>query len=72
MVDDFVASMTHAAERAVAVAVDVLMDSIRQMTFTDVKNIFFSRQDDRPTNSSDARAKKLEREVSPDRSEIHH
>jgi hypothetical protein len=49
MVDDFVASMNHAAEKAVPVAVDVFMDSIKQMTFTDVKNILFSKQDDSAT-----------------------
>lgn len=49
MVDDFVASMNHAAEKAVPVAVDVFVDSIKQMTFTDVKNILFSGQDDSAT-----------------------
>jgi Protein of unknown function (DUF4197) len=48
-VDDFVASMNHAAEKAVPVAIDVFMDSIKQMTFTDVKNILFSGQDDAAT-----------------------
>ena len=37
--DDFIAAMNHAAEKAVPVAVDVFKDSIRQMTFTDAKNI---------------------------------
>lgn len=49
MVDDFVASMNHAAEKAVPVAVDVFMDSIKQMTFNDVRNILFSGQDDSAT-----------------------
>ncbi len=49
LVDDFVASMNHAAEKAVPVAVDVFVDSIKQMTFTDVKNILFSGQDDAAT-----------------------
>ncbi len=49
MVDDFVASMNHAAEKAVPVAINVFMDSIKQMTFTDVKNILFSGQDDAAT-----------------------
>lgn len=49
MVDDFVASMNHAAEKAVPVAIDVFMDSIKQMTFNDVRNILFSGQDDSAT-----------------------
>jgi Protein of unknown function (DUF4197) len=49
MVDEFVASMNHAAEKAVPVAIDVFMDSIKQMTFSDVKNILFSGQDDAAT-----------------------
>lgn len=49
MVDDFVASMNHAAEKAVPVAVDVFVDSIKQMTFSDVRNILFSGQDDAAT-----------------------
>jgi Protein of unknown function (DUF4197) len=48
-VDDFVASMNHAAEKAVPVAVDVFVDSIKQMTFTDAKNILFSKQEDSAT-----------------------
>jgi Protein of unknown function (DUF4197) len=48
-VDEFVASMNHAAEKAVPVAVDVFVDSIKQMTFTDAKNILFSNQDDSAT-----------------------
>jgi hypothetical protein len=49
LVDDFVASMNHAAEKAVPVAVDVFLDAIRQMTFADVRNILFSGQDDAAT-----------------------
>ena len=49
MVDEFVTSMNRAAEKAVPVAVDVFVDSIKQMTFTDVKNILFSGQDDSAT-----------------------
>jgi hypothetical protein len=37
--DDFIAAMNHAAEKAVPVAVDVFKDSIKQMTFTDARNI---------------------------------
>ena len=48
-VDDFIASMNHAAEKAVPVAVDVFVESIKQMTFTDAKNILFSKQDDSAT-----------------------
>ncbi len=48
-VDEFIASMNHAAEKAVPVAVDVFVDSIKQMTFTDAKNILFSKQDDSAT-----------------------
>ncbi len=48
-VDEFVTSMNRAAEKAVPVAVDVFVDSIKQMTFTDVKNILFSGQDDSAT-----------------------
>ena len=49
MVDEFVTSMNRAAEKAVPVAIDVFVDSIKQMTFTDVKNILFSGQDDSAT-----------------------
>jgi Protein of unknown function (DUF4197) len=48
-VDEFIASMNHAAEKAVPVAVDVFVDSIKQMTFTDAKNILFSKQEDSAT-----------------------
>jgi hypothetical protein len=49
MVDEFVTSMNRAAEKAVPVAIDVFMDSIRQMTFNDVRQILFSGQDDAAT-----------------------
>lgn len=48
-VDEFVAAMNHAAEEAVPVAVDVFMDSIKQMSFNDARNILFSGQDDAAT-----------------------
>lgn len=48
-VDEFVEAMNHAAEEAVPVALNVFMDSIRQMTFNDARNILFSRQDDAAT-----------------------
>ena len=48
-VDEFVAAMNHAAEEAVPVAVDVFMDSIKQKSFNDARNILFSRQDDAAT-----------------------
>jgi len=48
-VDDFVAAMNHAAEKAVPVAIDIFVDSIKQMTFADAKNILFSGQDDAAT-----------------------
>ncbi len=48
-VDEFIGSMNHAAEKAVPVAFDVFVDSIRQMSFTDAKNILFSGQDDAAT-----------------------
>lgn len=48
-VDEFVASMNHAAEKAVPVAIDVFVDAIKQMTFTDAKNILFSGQQDAAT-----------------------
>jgi hypothetical protein len=49
LVDEFVVSMNRAAEKAVPVAIDVFMDSIKQMTFNDVRNILFSGQDDAAT-----------------------
>lgn len=48
-VDSFVESMNRAAENAVPVAVDVFVGSIKQMTFTDAKNILFSGEDDAAT-----------------------
>jgi hypothetical protein len=48
-VDEFVEAMNHAAEEAVPVATDIFLDSIRQMSFTDVRNILFSGQDDAAT-----------------------
>ena len=48
-VDDFVGAMNHAAEKAVPVAFDVFVDSIKQMTFNDAQNILFSGQDDAAT-----------------------
>lgn len=49
VVDDFVGSMNHAAEKAVPVAVDVFVDAIKQMTLTDVRNILFGGRDDAAT-----------------------
>ncbi|MCB1025280.1 MAG: DUF4197 domain-containing protein [Acidobacteria bacterium] len=48
-VDAFELSMNRAAEKAVPVAIDVFVDSIKQMTFTDAKNILFSGEDDAAT-----------------------
>ena len=48
-VDDFVEAMNRAAERDVPEATDIFLDSIRQMTFTDARNILFSGQDDAAT-----------------------
>jgi hypothetical protein len=48
-VDAFELSMNRAAEKAVPVAIDVFIDSIKQMTFTDAKNILFSGEDDAAT-----------------------
>ncbi len=48
-VDDFVESMNHAAEMAVPVATDIFVDSIRQMSFDDARQILFSGQDDAAT-----------------------
>jgi hypothetical protein len=49
VVDDFVASMNHAAEKAVPVAVDVFVDAIKQMTFNDARNILLSGEQDAAT-----------------------
>ncbi|MBX3291287.1 MAG: DUF4197 domain-containing protein [Acidobacteria bacterium] len=48
-VNEFIASMNHAAEKAVPEAVDIFVDSLGQMTFTDARNILFSGQDDAAT-----------------------
>jgi hypothetical protein len=48
-VDDFVMAMNRAAEKAVPVATDIFIDSLRQMTITDARNILFSGQDDSAT-----------------------
>lgn len=48
-VDDFVESMNHAAEEAVPVAADVFLDALRQMSFSDARNILVSGQDDAAT-----------------------
>lgn len=44
-VDEFVASMNHAAEKAVPVAFDVFVDAVKQMTFDDARKILFGEQD---------------------------
>lgn len=48
-VDEFIESMNRAAEEAVPVAADIFFDSVRQMSFTDARNILFSGQDDAAT-----------------------
>ena len=48
-VDEFVEAMNHAAEEAVPVAADIFFDAVKQMTFTDVRNILFSGRDDAAT-----------------------
>lgn len=48
-VDEFVEAMNHAAEEAVPVAADIFLDSIKQMSFSDARNILFSGQDDAAT-----------------------
>ena len=48
-VDEFVLSMNRAAEKAVPVAVDVFVDSIKQMSFDDARQILFSKQQDSAT-----------------------
>lgn len=48
-VDQFIEAMNRAAEEAVPVAADIFFDSVRQMTFTDARNILFSGQDDAAT-----------------------
>ena len=48
-VDEFVESMNHAAEEAVPVAADIFIDSVKQMTFSDARNILLSGQDNAAT-----------------------
>lgn len=48
-VDEFVRSMNRAAEKAVPVAVDVFVDSIKKMTFDDARQILFSKKQDSAT-----------------------
>ena len=48
-VDEFVESMNHAAEEAVPVAANIFINSVKQMSFTDARNILFSRQEDAAT-----------------------
>ena len=48
-VDEFVEAMNHAAEEAVPVAADIFFDSVKQMTFSDARNILFSGQTDAAT-----------------------
>jgi hypothetical protein len=49
IVDDFHQSLNRAAEQAVPVAGEVLLQSIQQMTLTDAKTILFSGQNDAAT-----------------------
>jgi hypothetical protein len=48
-VDNFELAMNRAAEKAVPVAFDVFMDSIKQMSFNDARKILFSGEDDAAT-----------------------
>lgn len=48
-VDEFIESMNRAAEEAVPVALDIFLDSIKQMSFSDARQILFSREDDAAT-----------------------
>ncbi len=48
-VDEFELAMNRAAEKAVPVAKDVFLDSLRQMTFDDARKILFSGEDDSAT-----------------------
>lgn len=48
-VDEFIESMNHAAEEAIPVAADIFLDSVKQISFTDARNILFSRQQDAAT-----------------------
>jgi hypothetical protein len=45
LADDFVAAMNHAAEKAVVEAIDIFVDSIKQMTFEDGRQILFGADD---------------------------
>ena len=72
-VDAFIASMNHAAEKAVPVALNVFLDSIKQMTFTDAKNILFSGQQDAATQffrrTSEDRLREMFRPIVEDATE---
>ena len=72
-VDAFIASMNHAAEKAVPVALDVFLDSIKQMTFSDAKNILFSNQQDAATQffrrTSEERLREMFRPIVQDATE---
>ena len=48
-IDEFVEAMNRAAERAVPEATDIFLDSIKQMTITDARNILLSGEDDAAT-----------------------
>ena len=48
-IDEFVEALNRAAERAVPEATDIFVDSIKQMSFNDARNILFSNQDDAAT-----------------------
>lgn len=48
-VDDFELAMNRAAEKAVPVAKDVFVDSLKQMTFNDARKILFSGEQDAAT-----------------------
>ena len=48
-VDEFVASMNHAAEKAVPVAAQVFVEAIKKMSFDDARQILFSGKDDSAT-----------------------
>ncbi len=49
LVDEFVASMNHAAEKAVPVAIDVFVEAIKQMSFDDARKILLSGENDSAT-----------------------
>ena len=48
-VENFKLAMNRAAEKAVPVAKDVFVDSLKQMTFNDARKILFSGEDDAAT-----------------------